>query len=75
MVAKSVHWLLYYYRVMASDGFSDLLQRAEELCSTFDTDVELPRVERSLQQVLEAGQKLWSKSQHAASEDAVNVKA
>ncbi|XP_067934981.1 nuclear pore complex protein Nup93-like [Watersipora subatra] len=60
---------------MASDGFSELLQKAEELCSTFDNDVELPRVERSLHQILDAGQKLWSKSQHAASEDSVNVKA
>lgn len=60
---------------MASDGFSDLLQKAVELCSTFENDVELPRVERSLPQILDAGQKLWSKSQHAASEDAVNVKA
>lgn len=60
---------------MASGGFGDLLQKAEELCSTFETDVELPRVERSLFQILETGQKLWSKSQPAASEDAVNVKA
>lgn len=60
---------------MASDGFSDLLQKAKELCPTFENDVELPRVERSLHQILDAGQKLWSKSQHAASEDAVNVKA
>lgn len=60
---------------MASDDFNDLLQKAEELYATFETDVELPRVERSLQQILETGQKLWSKNQHAASEDAVNIKA
>jgi len=60
---------------MSADGFGDILQKAEELCASFDTNVELPRVERSLQQILDVGQKLWNKTQHAASQDSVNVKA
>lgn len=60
---------------MASDGFGDLLQKAEELRATFENDVELPRVERGLLQILETGQKLWTKSQHAANEDSVSMKA
>jgi nuclear pore complex protein Nup93 len=55
------------------EGFSDLLQQAEQLTAEMDTGTDLPRVERNLQQVLEAGQRLWSRT-HAI-QDSTDVKA
>ncbi|XP_064640294.1 nuclear pore complex protein Nup93-like [Lineus longissimus] len=56
-----------------AEGFSDLLQQAEQLTAEMDTGTDLPRVERNLQQVLEAGQRLWSRT-HAI-QDSTDVKA
>lgn len=61
---------------MTSDveSFGDLLQQADELRATIDSNVELPRVEKNLRQILDAGSKLWSRTV-PISQDAVNVKA
>ncbi|XP_076028767.1 nuclear pore complex protein Nup93-like [Oratosquilla oratoria] len=47
---------------MTEPSLSELLQQAEQLTSHIDTGGELPRVERSLRQILDAGQQFWSKS-------------
>ena len=54
--------------------FGDLLQRAEQLTADMDTGGDLPRVERNLPQLAEAGQKLWSKTAGSLSEGS-DVKA
>ncbi|CAK1602830.1 unnamed protein product [Parnassius mnemosyne] len=46
---------------MADDDFSKLLQQAEQLTTEIEGNEELPRVERSLGQVLEASQELYSR--------------
>nr|CAB3264520.1 nuclear pore complex protein Nup93-like [Phallusia mammillata] len=58
---------------MAQVGFSDLLQRAEELSSGLETNLELPHVQRSFQQLLDAGQKLCSKT--TQQQDDMQIKA
>ncbi|XP_053608386.1 nuclear pore complex protein Nup93-like [Plodia interpunctella] len=46
---------------MADEDFSTLLQQAEQLTTEIEGNEELPRVERSLGQVLEASQELYSR--------------
>ncbi|XP_063617418.1 nuclear pore complex protein Nup93-like [Cydia splendana] len=46
---------------MGDSDFSKLLQQAEQLTTEIEGNEELPRVERSLGQVLEASQELYSK--------------
>ena len=48
---------------MPGAGFDDLLQQAEDLTTRLDGGAELPRVHRSFQQILSAGQKLCSQTQ------------
>lgn len=55
-------------------GFNDLLQQAEQLTADMDGN-ELPRVERNLRQILDAGQQLWSRTTQAVSRDTSDVKA
>lgn len=54
--------------------FGDLLQKAEQLAADMDTGSDLPRIERNLPQLAEAGQRLWSKTATSLSEGA-DVKA
>lgn len=44
-----------------ADDFNMLLQQAEQLTTEIEGNEELPRVERSLGQVLEASQELHSR--------------
>ena len=55
-------------------GFGDLLQRAEQLTADMDTGSELPRIERNLQQLADAGQRLWSKTASSTGDNA-DIKA
>ena len=57
-----------------SSSFGDLLQQAEQLTADMDSGWELPRVERNLHQLAEAGQRLWSQTTGAAGDNA-QVKA
>lgn len=43
-------------------GFNDILQQAEKLTAEIDATNELPRVQRNLRQVLEAGQQLLNRA-------------
>ena len=57
---------------MAGIGFDDLLQKAEALTTGLNGGAELPRVQRNYQQLLDAGQKLCSKT--SAGQDNALVK-
>ncbi|XP_058967670.1 nuclear pore complex protein Nup93 [Pocillopora verrucosa] len=57
-----------------SSSFGDLLQQAEQLTADMDSGWELPRVERNLHQLAEAGQRLWSQTTGVSGAD-VQVKA
>ena len=57
-----------------SSSFGDLLQQAEQLTADMDSGWELPRVERNLHQLAEAGQRLWTQTTGAAGDNA-EVKA
>lgn len=54
---------------MSGAGFDDLLQQAEDLTTRLDGGAELPRVHRSFQQILSAGQKLCSQT-HTSQDNA-----
>ncbi|CAL1263288.1 unnamed protein product [Larinioides sclopetarius] len=58
-----------------STGFTDLLQQAEQLTADIDGEGELPRVERNLRQIVDAGQQLWSRTTQAVSKDTCDIKA
>eukprot|EP00794_Sanderia_malayensis_P018802 gene18802-20696_t len=45
-----------------NNQFEDLMRRAEQLTADMDDGNNLPRVERNLHQLAEAGQRLWSKT-------------
>lgn len=57
-----------------SEGFTDLLQQAEQLTADMDSGTDLPHVERNLQQILEAGQRLLTRTT-PASQDNIDVQA
>ena len=59
---------------MDTEGFRDLLQQAEQLTADMDSGTDLPHVERNLAQILEAGQRLMTRTA-PASQDASDVKA
>ncbi|XP_045581797.1 nuclear pore complex protein Nup93 isoform X1 [Procambarus clarkii] len=52
---------------MGSRSLQELLQQAEQLASNLNGGGELPRVDRSLQQILHTGQQLWSRASAQAS--------
>ncbi|XP_018336593.1 nuclear pore complex protein Nup93-like [Agrilus planipennis] len=54
---------------MASSDFMDLVQEAEKLTANIEGTSELPKVERSLRQVLEASNELYSKVAQAGARD------
>lgn len=60
--------------VVEQDDFSDLQQQALQLTADMDTGADLPRVERNLTQILEAGQRLLAKV-GPISQDNTDVKA
>ena len=55
-------------------SFAALLQQAEQLSADIEAGGALPRVQRNLQQVAEAGQRLLDRTSGARREDA-DVKA
>uniref|UniRef100_F6UXH9 Nuclear pore protein n=1 Tax=Ciona intestinalis TaxID=7719 RepID=F6UXH9_CIOIN len=50
---------------MSGVAFDDILQQAEQLNTGLDGGAELPRVQRNIQQLLDAGQRLRSKTSTA----------
>lgn len=55
---------------MSRTGFGDLLQQAEQLTADMESGGELPRIERNLHQLAEAGDRLWKKTAGGVGEDA-----
>jgi len=55
-------------------SFSDLLQQAEKLTADIDHGQELPRVNRNLHQIAEAGQRLLNKTK-GVTDESTDVKA
>ncbi|XP_070536264.1 nuclear pore complex protein Nup93-like [Ptychodera flava] len=60
---------------LISSGFGDLLHQAEQLTADMDSGGDLPRVDRNLHQIMEAGQRLWTKTAQARVQEAADVKA
>jgi len=60
---KIIPWSLFLFqRIMDDLDFSKILQDAESLTSEIEASTDLPRVQRNLRQVLEAGQLLLNRN-------------
>ncbi|XP_054164411.1 nuclear pore complex protein Nup93-like [Oppia nitens] len=55
--------------------FGDLLHKAEQLTADIDGESELPRIERNLRQLLDAGEQLWSRTSTADTRQTNDVRA
>uniref|UniRef100_S4RD68 Nuclear pore complex protein Nup93 n=1 Tax=Petromyzon marinus TaxID=7757 RepID=S4RD68_PETMA len=60
---------------MDMEGFGELLQQAEQLAAEIEGVSELPQVERNLQEIQLAGERLRSRTLTRTSHDAADVKA
>ena len=56
-------------------SFDDLLYKAEQLTAEMDQDDEMPRIERNLKQLSEAGQELWTRTASQREKDKTDVRA
>ncbi|KAF0041471.1 hypothetical protein F2P81_007369 [Scophthalmus maximus] len=65
----------YFERGMDAEGFGELLQQAEQLAAETEAVSELPHVERNLQEIQQAGERLRSRTLTRTSQDAADVKA
>lgn len=54
---------------MSASDFNDLLFQAEKLSSTIESTSDLPKVERSLRQVLEASNELYTRVRQTGAHD------
>ena len=54
---------------MGDSDFNDLLNAAEKLSADVEVSGDLPKVDRTLRQVLEASTELWSKVTHSGAQD------
>ncbi|KAG9475142.1 hypothetical protein GDO78_003548 [Eleutherodactylus coqui] len=60
---------------MDVEGFGELLQQAEQLAAETEGVTELPHVERNLQEIQQAGERLRSRTMTRTSQESANVKA
>ncbi|KAI4873856.1 hypothetical protein NFI96_012985 [Prochilodus magdalenae] len=60
---------------MDAEGFGELLQQAEQLAAETEAVSELPHVERNLQELQQAGERLRSRTLTRTSQDTADVKA
>ncbi|XP_053556246.1 nuclear pore complex protein Nup93 [Bombina bombina] len=60
---------------MDTEGFGELLQQAEKLAAETEGGTELPHVERNLQEIQQAGERLRSRTMTRTSQESANVKA
>ncbi|MEE6499743.1 hypothetical protein FKM82_003573 [Ascaphus truei] len=60
---------------MDSEGFGELLQQAEQLAAETEGIAELPHVERNLQEIQQAGERLRSRTMTRTSQETADVKA
>ncbi|KAF0314261.1 Nuclear pore complex protein Nup93 [Amphibalanus amphitrite] len=54
---------------MSEGGFSELVQQASRLTTDMDTAAPLPRVQRNLKQLLQAGEQLWARTAQTGAQD------
>ena len=54
---------------MAESDFNELLNSAEQLAAEVDGTGDLPKVDRTLRQVLEASTELWHKVAQTGAQD------
>lgn len=73
VTCKYLH--LFLYSSMDTEGFGELLQQAEQLAAETEAVSELPHVERNLQEIQQAGERLRSRTLTRTSQDAADVKA
>ncbi|RLW01199.1 hypothetical protein DV515_00008201, partial [Chloebia gouldiae] len=59
---------------MDTDGFGELLQQAEQLAAETEGISELPHVERNLQEIQQAGERLRSRTLTRTSQETADVK-
>ncbi|CAG5958395.1 unnamed protein product, partial [Menidia menidia] len=57
---------------MDAEGFGELLQQAEQLAAETEAVSELPHVERNLQEIQQAGERLRSRTLTRTSQDAAD---
>ncbi|MBN3311040.1 NUP93 protein, partial [Amia calva] len=60
---------------MDGEGFGELLQQAEQLAAETEAISELPHVERNLQEIQQAGERLRSRTLTRTSQETADVKA
>ncbi|XP_063801480.1 nuclear pore complex protein Nup93 [Pseudophryne corroboree] len=60
---------------MDGEGFGELLQQAEQLAAETEGVTELPHVERNLQEIQQAAERLRSRTMTRTSQESANVKA
>uniref|UniRef100_A0ACB8EA57 Nucleoporin nup93 n=1 Tax=Sphaerodactylus townsendi TaxID=933632 RepID=A0ACB8EA57_9SAUR len=60
---------------MDAEGFGELLQQAEQLAAETEGIAELPHVERNLQEIQQAGERLRSRTLTRTSQETADVKA
>lgn len=60
---------------MDTSNLDDLLHRAEQLTASIDGNLEMPRIERNLKQLLDAGDQMWARTAASASKDVSDVRA
>ncbi|RXM33030.1 Nuclear pore complex protein Nup93 [Acipenser ruthenus] len=61
--------------VMDAEGFGELLQQAEQLAAETEAISELPHVERNLQEIQQAGERLRARTLTRTSQETADVKA
>nr|XP_033796644.1 nuclear pore complex protein Nup93 isoform X3 [Geotrypetes seraphini] len=61
--------------VMDTEGFGELLQQAEQLAAETEGISELPHVERNLQEIQQAGERLRSRTLTRTSQESADVRA
>jgi nuclear pore complex protein Nup93 len=74
-------WVFIFFFLVASaslmdtEGFGELLQQAEQLAAETEGISELPHVERNLQEIQQAGERLRSRTLTRTSQETADVKA
>ncbi|KAH9418444.1 Nucleoporin nup93 [Dermatophagoides pteronyssinus] len=58
-----------------ADNLDDLLHKAEQLTAIIDGNIEMPRIERNLKQLLEASDQMYTRTTTSSAKDANDVRA
>lgn len=58
-----------------TDNLDDLLHKAEQLTAIIDGNIEMPRIERNLKQLLEASDQMYARTSASSAKDANDIRA